>query len=63
MIQTAPIPALDINERKPAMSLARLCIKTPERFVFRNCHDHFGALVIADAICDEHTHLSGVEAF
>ena len=63
MIQTAPIPALDVNEREPAMSLARLRIKIPVGFVFRNCYGHLGNRTITEPLCDVHSHLSGVEAF
>lgn len=52
--EASPIPALDVDEREPAMSLARQCIKIPERFVFRNRHGHLGDLTITVAIRDEH---------
>lgn len=61
--KAAPIPARDVNECKPAMSLEQLRIKTPEGFVFRNRHGHFGDLTTTDTLCDEHPHLSWVETF
>ena len=58
--EASPIPALDVDEREPAMSLARLRIKIPEGFVFRNFHGHFGDLTITETLCDKHSHLSWV---
>lgn len=64
VFDTSPsIPALDVNERKPTMYFIRLRLKIPKGFVCWNGHGHFGRLSNTDTLCDEHPHLSWVEAF